>query len=49
MFEYLQQIGMQVDEYLAKLISLEMFAPGLVTTEKMHDDCFIEGLIYPIR
>lgn len=48
-FEYLQQNGMSVTEYLTKFISLERFAPGLVATEKMRADRFIEKLIYPIR
>ena len=48
-FEHLEQKGMSVAEYLAKLICLERFAPGLVANEKTRADRFFEGLIYPIK
>lgn len=43
------QKGTLVAEYLAKFISLERFAPSLVSIEKIKADRFFEGLIYLIK
>lgn len=48
-FEYLEQEGMWVAEYLTKFISLQRFAPSLLATEKIWANQFFEGLIYPIK